>query len=299
MNCASNIFVLYWLFILYLNSTPLNFTFEYYVTFFATSPLTSTGNFLFSNFMQSLTSCLLKLRGQNLVQEAIFIELLYPRFEKVGGILVYICPSVRPSPFLVKIFRQRFLNNHTSYNAHIWYAGWWRLVVSWDWESVFSSYSSLYLSNFLSFHTLMKSFVKDFLTTMQGRMLIFGMQVDDDLCVSWDWDPVFSCLFSPVFVQFSFLPYFDEWHFSSKISQEPRKLEGSYMVCMFMMTCCIVGLRTSLLLLILPYICPIFFPSILSRMKFFVKDFSRTIQARMLIFGMHVDDDFSYCGIEN
>ena len=44
-----------------------------------------------------------------------------------------------------------------------------------------SAYSSLYLSNFLSIHTLMKFFVKDFSTTMQGRMLIFGMQVDDDL----------------------------------------------------------------------------------------------------------------------
>ena len=40
---------------------------------------------------------------------------------------------------------------------------------------------SLYLSNFLSFHTLIKFFVKDSSTTMQGRMLIFGMQVDDDL----------------------------------------------------------------------------------------------------------------------
>ena len=43
------------------------------------------------------------------------------------------------------------------------------------------AYSSLYLSNFLSFHTLMKFFVKGFSTIMQGRMLIFGMQVDDDL----------------------------------------------------------------------------------------------------------------------
>ena len=43
------------------------------------------------------------------------------------------------------------------------------------------AYLSIYLSNFLSFHTLMK--FKDFSTTMQstGRMLIFGMQVDDDL----------------------------------------------------------------------------------------------------------------------
>ena len=65
------------------------------------------------------------------------------------------------------------------------------------------------------------------------------------------------------------------------------------------MHCCIVELQTSLLLLILSYICPIFFPSILSRMKYFVKDFSRTIQARVLICGMQVDDDLLYRAIEN
>ena len=55
-----------------------------------------------------------------------------PALKKWGGILVYIClsirPSVRPSlpsfPFLLKMFRQRSLNNHTSQNAHIWCAGW-------------------------------------------------------------------------------------------------------------------------------------------------------------------------------
>ena len=72
-----------------------------------------------------------------------------------------------------------------------------------------------------------------------------------------------------------------------------------WLVCMLMMTCCIVGLGTSLLLLILPCICPIFYSSILSRMKFFVKDFSRTVQARVLIFGVQVDDDLLYRGIEN
>ena len=34
-------------------------------------------------------------------------------------------------------------------------------------------------------------------------------------------------------------------------------------------------------------------------MKYFVKDFSTTIQARMLIFGTQVDDDLLYHGIEN
>ena len=42
-----------------------------------------------------------------------------------------------------------------------------------------SAYSSRHLSTFLSFHTLNNE--KDFSTTMQARMLIFGMQVDDDL----------------------------------------------------------------------------------------------------------------------
>ena len=65
------------------------------------------------------------------------------------------------------------------------------------------------------------------------------------------------------------------------------------------MTCSTVGLGTSLLLLILLCICSIFLPSILSRMKFFVKDFSRTVQARVLIFVSQVDDDLLYHGIEN
>ena len=43
-------------------------------------------------------------------------------------------------------------------------------------------YSSLYLSDFLSFHTLNDEiFVKDFSETMQARVLIFGMQVDNEV----------------------------------------------------------------------------------------------------------------------
>ena len=62
---------------------------------------------------------------------------------------------------------------------------------------------------------------------------------------------------------------------------------------------CIVGLRTSLLLLILPCICPIFFLSILSMMKFFVKDFCETVQARVVIFGLQVNNDVLNRGIAN
>ena len=32
-------------------------------------------------------------------------------------------------------------------------------------------------------------------------------------------------------------------------------------------------------------------------MKFFVKDFCETLQARVVIFGMQVDNDVLYCGI--
>ena len=34
-------------------------------------------------------------------------------------------------------------------------------------------------------------------------------------------------------------------------------------------------------------------------MKFFVKDFCETVQARVVIFGMQVDNDVLYCGIVN
>ena len=62
---------------------------------------------------------------------------------------------------------------------------------------------------------------------------------------------------------------------------------------------CTMGLGTSLLLLILPSICPIFFLSIFFIMKFFVKDFYENVQARVVISGMQVDNDVLYRGIAN
>ena len=48
-----------------------------------------------------------------------------------------------------------------------------------------SAYSSLYLSNFLSFHTLNDEiFVKDFCEIVQARVFIFGVQVDNDALYS-------------------------------------------------------------------------------------------------------------------
>ena len=44
------------------------------------------------------------------------------------------------------------------------------------------AYSSLYLSNFLSFHTLNDEiFVKYFCETVQARVVIFDLQVDNDV----------------------------------------------------------------------------------------------------------------------
>ena len=44
------------------------------------------------------------------------------------------------------------------------------------------AYTSMYLSNFLSVHTLNDEiFVKDFCETVQARVVIFSMQVDNDV----------------------------------------------------------------------------------------------------------------------
>ena len=59
-----------------------------------------------------------------------------------------------------------------------------------------------------------------------------------------------------------------------------------------------MGLRTSFLMLILPCIRLIFSLSILWIMKFFVKDFCETVQVRVFMFGMQVDDDVLYCILE-
>ena len=68
---------------------------------------------------------------------------LYPRFEKVGVILVYICPWFHLSFGLsfrhsVTLFRQRYLHNRLREKLHIWYTGPQRQVVSWDCKWAFS-----------------------------------------------------------------------------------------------------------------------------------------------------------------
>ena len=67
------------------------------------------------------------------------------------------------------------------------------------------AYSSLYLSNFLSFHTLLKFFVKDFCETVQARVVIFCMQVDNDVLyreIANQPTPAYSSLYLSDFLSF-------------------------------------------------------------------------------------------------
>ena len=109
----------------------------------------------------------------------------------------------------------------------------------------------------------MKFFVKDFCETVQAGVFIFGMQVDNDVLYRWIANQpsvAYSFLYLSNFLSFYTL---NDEIFSSKISLKLCKPEYSNWVCRLIMMYCIVGLRTSLLLLILPCICPIFFLSIL------------------------------------
>ena len=66
------------------------------------------------------------------------------------------------------------------------------------------AYSSLYLSDFLSFHILNNEiFVRVFCESVQARIVIFGTHVDNDVLYCGIVNS-FSCLFIPVFVRFSF-----------------------------------------------------------------------------------------------
>ena len=66
------------------------------------------------------------------------------------------------------------------------------------------AYSSLYLSDFLSFHTLNDEiFVKDFCKTVQARVFIFGMQVNNDVLyrgITNQPSPAYSSLYLSVFL---------------------------------------------------------------------------------------------------
>ena len=99
----------------------------------------------------------------------------------------------------------------------------------------------------------MKFFVKDFCETVQARVFIFGMQVDKDVLyrgIVNQPSSAYSSLYLSDFLSFHTLN--DEIFvkdFSETVQARVFILE-----CRLIMMYCIVGLRTSLLLLILPCI---------------------------------------------
>ena len=72
------------------------------------------------------------------------------------------------------------------------------------------------------------------------------------------------------------------------------QIETSNLVYRFTTTSCIVELKMGLLLFVLPQIYSFFFLS-----RFFVKDISTTVEDRNFKFGIQVQNDKLYCGIEN
>ena len=66
------------------------------------------------------------------------------------------------------------------------------------------AYSFLYLSDFLSFHTLNDEiFVKDFFEIVQARVVIYGMQIDNDVLyrgIANQPSPAYSSLYLSIFL---------------------------------------------------------------------------------------------------
>ena len=90
------------------------------------------------------------------------------------------------------------------------------------------AYSSLYFSDFLSFHTLNDEiFVKDFSETVQARVFIFGMQIDNDVLyrgIVNQPTPAYSSMYLYIFLSlYIFLQ-------SSKISPQLYRIETSNLV---------------------------------------------------------------------
>ena len=71
------------------------------------------------------------------------------------------------------------------------------------------AYSFLYLSDFLSYHTLNDEiFVKDFSETVKARVVIFGMQVDNDVLywgIANQPSPAYSSMYLSDFLSFHIL----------------------------------------------------------------------------------------------
>ena len=112
-----------------------------------------------------------------------------------------------------------------------------------------------------------------------------------------DSEPAFSCLFS-LYLS-NFLSFHNLMKYSSKIFQQPCKVECSSLVCRLMMTCCIVRLRSSLLLIFFPVFVQFSSLPCFEECHFSSKISHEPCRLVLLLFGMHVDDDLLYRGIGN
>ena len=160
------------------------------------------------------------------------------------------------------------------------------------------AYSSLYLSDFLSFHTLNDEiFVKDFSETVQARVFIFGMQVDNDVLyrgIAIQPSPAYPSLY--LFNFLSFHTFNDEIFRHRFETMQAR-------VFIFGMQVDNDVLYRGIVNHPFPAYSSLYLSDFLSfhtlNDEIFVKDFSETVQARVFIFGMQVDNDVLYCGIAN
>ena len=141
---------------------------------------------------------------------------LYPRFEKVGGILVYICPSFRPSVLpsvlpsvrpsvrpSVTLFRHRYLHSRLRQNVHIWYIGRQRQVVSWKLRTgILLLFILPYIYPFF-FLLRFSSTISPQLYRIGSSYLVYRITTTN--CIVGKIMAM-SCLFFLIFVIFSFSP---------------------------------------------------------------------------------------------
>ena len=84
-------------------------------------------------------------------------------------------------------------------------------IILWDCEPAFSClfFPAFIQFSFFSILLIMKFLVKDFCKIVQASVVIFGMQVENDVLYCGIVNQPFLFFFFPVFVRFSFFPYFE------------------------------------------------------------------------------------------
>ena len=144
----------------------------------------------------------------------------------------------------------------------------------------------------------MKFLVKDFSETVQARVVIFGMQVDNDILygeIANQPSPAYFSLYLSNFLSFHTLN--DEIF----VKDFCETVQARVFICGMHVDNDVLyhGIANQPS----PAYSSLYLSDFLSfhalNDEIFVKDFSETVQARVFIFGMHVDIDVLYHGIAN